>query len=236
VSIERTFHLLISRDNGYQPFSVTVAENASVLDALEEAGRQDPTLIFRHSCHHASCGSCGMIINGTERLACATSLMKAAEECEPVRLRPLRNFRRVADLAVDPGDFLRQMQAVDRPLVARDESGISFQPLLAEPAQDFMRFEACIECGLCVSACPVAATSRNFLGPATLAAANRLIEEPRGRERKAILNEINNADGVWRCHDVHVCTEVCPAGVDPGAAIAALRWTIILHKQGDKHA
>ena len=35
----------------------------------------------------------------------------------------------------------------------------------------YVRLEDCIECGLCLSACPVAATSYDYVGPAALVAA-----------------------------------------------------------------
>jgi len=233
VSVDLTVNLLIRRGSGSQLYTVGVPEGASVLDALEAAGRQDATLVFRHSCHHAACGSCGMIVNGHERLACATPVREAAGEREPVRLEPLRNLPLVADLAVDPSGFLARMEAVGRPLSRRDESGTAISPLVPGAPESFNRFENCIECGLCVSACPIASISRTYLGPAVLAAAGRLLEEPRGRVRAAVLDAVNGPDGVWRCRDVYLCTEVCPADVNPGAAIAGLRRAIIFHPQGE---
>jgi len=66
VTMHKPLALLIKRTSrakdeepirGYwQKFHVTVAEQAYVLDALEAAWRQDSSLMFRHSCHHTSCG------------------------------------------------------------------------------------------------------------------------------------------------------------------------------------
>jgi succinate dehydrogenase / fumarate reductase iron-sulfur subunit len=231
--VDLTVRLLVRRSAGRQLYTVSLPEDASVLEALETAGRQDATLIFRHSCHHASCGSCGMIINGRERLACATPIQEAVDEREPVRLEPLRNLPLVADLVVDPSGFLAQLETVGRPLSRRDESGTAFPPLVPGTPGRFNRFENCIECGLCISACPIVSISRTYLGPAVLAAAGRLVEEPRGRDRSAVLEAVNGPDGVWRCHDVYLCTEVCPAEVNPGAAIAGLRRAIIFHQSGE---
>ena len=69
-----------------------------------------------------------------------------------------------------------------------------------------MRLEDCIECGLCLSACPVASTSHEYVGPAALAAAERLLEEPRGVRREDVLAWAGRPEGVWRCHVGFECT------------------------------
>jgi hypothetical protein len=59
----------IRRKQGWQDFHVTLPASAYVLDILEEIEKQDPSVLFRHACHHASCGSCGLRVDGRERLA-----------------------------------------------------------------------------------------------------------------------------------------------------------------------
>ena len=86
-----------------------------------------------------------------------------------------------------------------------------------------MRLEDCIECGLCLSACPVAATSHEYVGPAALAAAERLLEEPRGVEREDVLAWASRPEGVWRCHVGFECTSACPTDAIPAERIMALR-------------
>jgi succinate dehydrogenase / fumarate reductase iron-sulfur subunit len=88
------------------------------------------------------------------------------------------------------------------------------------------RFEDCIECGLCLSACPVAEDPR-FLGPAALAAAERVLEEPRGADPRGVLGQVDDAHGAWRCHAAFECSAVCPAGVAPGEAIMRLRGRLL---------
>jgi succinate dehydrogenase / fumarate reductase iron-sulfur subunit len=61
----------------WQDFHVNVSERDYVLDALESAWKKDSSLMFRHSCHHASCGSCGILIQGQEKLACVTPAFSA---------------------------------------------------------------------------------------------------------------------------------------------------------------
>ena len=196
-----------SRREYWQEFRVSIPADACVLDALEAAWTQDSSLMFRHSCHHASCGSCGMRIQGRERLACITPAFELARD-EVLTLEPLRNFAMIADLVVDMSLLARKLQGVGA-------------HILTEPASGWQRFESCIECGLCISACPIAATSESYLGPAVLAAAARNIHVPEVR------SQIEGENGVWRCHSAFECTEVCPANVQPASAIMNLRKDLL---------
>ena len=133
-----------------------------------------------------------------------------------LRLEPLRNFPVVADLVVDTGPLARKLERV-RAHTIKEVGSVQ-------------RFENCIECGLCISACPISATSSSYLGPAVLAAALPNIE---AGDVRAL---VESRDGVWRCHGAFECTEVCPAGVEPAAAIIQLRKELVvsmLKRKGD---
>ena len=45
-----------------------------VLDVLELAKKQDPSVVYRRSCREGVCGSDGMNINGNNGLACITPM------------------------------------------------------------------------------------------------------------------------------------------------------------------
>ncbi len=210
--------LHIRRTHGWQDYSVQVPEGAYLLDALEAAGGQDPTLLYRHSCHHASCGSCGVRVNGREMLACITPLNEVTDSRGRVNLEPLRNFPLMGDLVVDYGIFMHRLDEVDMPPVRAQE-----RQALAAGSQHLVRFENCIECGLCISACPIAGSDAGYAGPAILAAAGRILEEPRGKDGASTLACIDHEHGAWRCHAIFECSEVCPADVDPARLIFLLR-------------
>jgi succinate dehydrogenase iron-sulfur subunit len=202
----------------YDEFRVPVGPRTTVLDALLAVRRlQDPSLALRHSCLHASCGTCGMRVNGREVLACVTGLDGLGDR---VVVEPLAGAPLVGDLVVDMEGFYRRLEPSGRPLLRASEQAA---PELA----DLERFEDCIECGLCLSACPIVATDPRYLGPAALAAADRLVQEPRGADRKAVLGLADDAHGAWRCHAAFECSEVCPAGVDPAGAIMRLRRRLL---------
>ncbi len=208
----------------YDTFDVTVTPRTTVLEALQFIRRvHDPSLMLRHSCHHASCGTCGMRINGQERLACITRVHDIAGE--RVTVEPLANLPIIGDLVVDMKAFYAKFTPMAMPLIRHSEFLPEAEP--PEGVDTYTRLENCIECGLCVSVCPVAASDPLYLGPAALAAAWRVVQEPRGQNVPEILAQVDTAHGCWRCHIAMECSAVCPSHVDPGAAIMALRGTLI---------
>jgi len=213
-----TVRLRILRGQGaeksrWQDFIVEVSPEAYVLDALEAAAQTDATLAFRHACHHASCGSCAIRINGREQLPCIVRIRDVSFSFGVLRLEPLRHFPRVMDLVVDRTPLLESLRAAGMPLlcaVEQVESAEGFGPL--------RRLEDCIECGICVSACPIAGSDSAYIGPAALAAAEHTNLEP-----AAVRAWVDTRHGVWRCHGVFACSDACPLQVDPASAIMRLR-------------
>jgi succinate dehydrogenase / fumarate reductase, iron-sulfur subunit len=204
----------------FDEFEATAEPGTTVLDALLEIRRRhDPSLVIRHSCLHASCGTCGVRVNGREALACDTKVADLPAG-QPIKVEPLANQRLVADLATDMVDFYARFQPVGLPLVRIAEAGAAVPP---DGVKAFGRFENCIECGLCLSACPIARINRAYIGPAALAAAARVVAEPRGQDLGPVLALAAEPDSVWRCRDAMECTAVCPSAVDPAGALLSLR-------------
>ena len=250
----------------YDTFTVPTSRRMTVLDGLEYIhARLDETLLYRHSCHHGSCGTCGMIINGEQRLACLTNMEEAAggaadgagtrkhgspantaadgqpashggvprggeanrpgaAEAVDIVLEPLDAFTHLRDLAVDPtGFFTRYPEGATylRRSEANKDAPVA-QEVRAEGNDGYERFENCIECGLCVSACPV---TQAFVGPATLAAFHRELKN-RPERREEILGLVDQRDGVWACQRALNCSRVCPTKVYPAKHIAMLQREI----------
>lgn len=204
----------------FDTFDVVVSEDTTVLIALQDIRRdQDPTLILRHSCHHASCGTCAMRINGREDLSCVVKVLELGTPV--VVVEPLRNIPLVSDLVVDMNDFYARLNPANRPYIRESE----FLPTAQTPdaIELYTRFENCVECGACVSACPIMGSDSEYFGPAALAAAWRIVEEPRGLDPRDALAWVDHEKGCWRCHVAYECTEVCPSDVDPGGKIMSLR-------------
>lgn len=200
-------------DGSLTEYTASGGEYTTILDALERfRADRDPSLLYRHSCHHGSCGTCGAIANGRRILMCTTRLANCEDE---ITLEPLSPFPVLGDLAVDPtplyADFPRDADYL-RPSEAQKEA--------VPPAEvpTFVRFENCIECGLCESACPI---EERFIGPAALAAYNRELEKHPERAEE-ILNAVGVPHGAPRCDRALACSRVCPLGVYPAKHIAVL--------------
>jgi succinate dehydrogenase / fumarate reductase iron-sulfur subunit len=205
----------------FEVFEVPVEPRTTVLEALRWIQlHRDRTLALRHSCLHASCGTCGMQVNGREALACVTPVDTLGTT---ITVEPLANIPVLTDLVVDMR-FLYERFPEEIGIVRTSGS----PPDAAPPVgiDRYERFEDCIECGLCLSACPVSATSDAYVGPAALAAAQRLLEEPRGVDPERVLDWADDPVGVWRCHAVFECTEACPSDVRPAERIMALRGAL----------
>lgn len=202
-----------------QEFDVPLGEDATVLEALRWIQLHgDPSLGLRHSCFHASCGTCGVRVNGRERLACVTKL---ADFSGTITVDPIANLPVLLDVVVDMTTFFAHYPD-PHPIVR--ESGFLPEAAVADDLDGHERYEDCIECGLCLSACPVAATDDSYVGPAALAYAQRLLEEPRDDvDRNALLDWADQDAGAWRCHAAFECTEACPSDVRPAQRIMSLR-------------
>jgi succinate dehydrogenase / fumarate reductase, iron-sulfur subunit len=208
-----------------QEFQLEVDPDEYVLDGIERIWAfHDRSLAFRHLCHHSTCGACGMRVNGVEKLTCITSIRSVTQNGGVVRVEPLRNFPVVSDLVVDMGQFyVRLDQARFSQVAPVKEARAGYEKASADDGSH-ERLVDCIECGCCISACPVALTTPSYLGPAILAG----IQHSYSNEvNPKLLDFADQADGVWRCHSAFECTAVCPSNVDPAWRIMDLRKKVV---------
>ena len=124
--------LRIRDGDGYAEFRVEAEPHRTVLDLLERlrsGGSAVPA--YRHSCHHGSCGTCGAVIDGAERLMCLTPLATLGPG--PVRVEPLRGMDAVGDLAT--GDAAR-LTGSDQPTYRNKPRFFPMNDFLASVAWD----------------------------------------------------------------------------------------------------
>lgn len=212
-----------------QEIRLDVGRGMTVLDALIRIKQEcDGSLALRYSCRSAICGSCAMTINGSEKLACRTSLRKELERHGQITVAPLRNMRVIKDLVVDMAPFWQKIRDV-QPWLSPGRpwrEGRSIQMEARDQAHpQFHNVDACIMCGACVAACTVHEVSKGFVGPAALAKADRFLSDPREARSstRARLSALQAEHGVWDCTRCNFCVEVCPKDVKPMEAIIRLR-------------
>ncbi len=212
----------------YDTFGLEVDPDEYVLDGLERIWAfHDRSLCFRHACHHSTCGACGMRVNGVEKLTCITLIRSVTADSGTLKIEPLRNFPVVSDVVVEMGELYRRTEMVGQLQVLPDAEAPVERSVRRRGGRasegEYLRLSDCIECGLCVSACPIMCSTPAYLGPCTLAGA-----QANGLDRApALLPMVDCADGVWRCHSAYECTAVCPSGVDPAWRIMDLRQQVV---------
>jgi succinate dehydrogenase / fumarate reductase iron-sulfur subunit len=212
----------------HQEFELAVGPRTTVLDSLEQLRlEQDNTLMYRHSCHHCSCGTCACMINGAPRPACVTGVLGLGTAT--VMLEPLIGFRTIGDLVVDMHDFYIDLSEDWSGLRAAEDMARKRSPQ-AHPGP--VRLENCIECGCCVVACPAVGDSDGFMGPAALAAIhNEMLKSP--AKKTALLALADGERGQRLCRRALNCSRVCPTAVYPARHIADLR-RMVSAAEGDE--
>ena len=232
ISPSKTVTIRIARYNPstddhkrYDEYRVPVEKWTTVLDAILDVKKHfDHTVGVRYSCRQATCGSCGMMINGRPRLACFTKIDEV--DSSVITVEPMSNFPIIRDLAVR-FDRLFESHHKIKPYIISDQADIpeGARDLIQTPEEleRFVQFSGCIKCGLCNSACPTMATDSSFIGPQALAQAYRYMADNRDNGKDERLRVVDESHGVWRCHFAGSCSQVCPKGVDPAMGIQLLR-------------
>lgn len=222
----------------YDSFEVPVQRWTTVLDALLYAkSYHDSSIGIRYSCRMASCGSCGMKINGIPRLACYTKISEL--EGNTIICEPLTNFPLIRDLVTDFSQFFNHHKKM-QPYIHNENSNMTDSKKLIEFKQSveevdkYLQFSYCIKCGLCYSACPTVATDTKFPGPQALSQAYRYYADTRDNDTKERLNIVDEKHGIWRCHFAGSCSTVCPKGVDPALGIQLLRGHLMGFSKNEK--
>jgi succinate dehydrogenase / fumarate reductase, iron-sulfur subunit len=209
----------------FDTFQLPKHPGQNVLEALFEILEfQDGSLAFRYSCRGAVCGSCAMHINGKYRLACQTQVTALGDV---ITIQPLQHFPIIKDLVVDQEGFFAKHAAV-QPYLKPDEAPPEKERL--QTAEQRARVDDganCILCACCQASCPMTFSDAEYLGPAILLQVDRFYQDSREVAKDARLDSVDGEHGVWRCHTVFNCTEVCPKGLHPAGGISHLKQGLV---------
>lgn len=197
-----------------------------ILDALIQIkDLQDSSLTFRRSCREGICGSCSMNIDGTNSLAC---LQPLTTNKQFTTIYPLPHMYVIKDLVPDLSNFYAQYKLV-KPWLINNSKATRKEYLQSKTD----RFELdglyeCILCACCSASCPSYWWNHDkYLGPAILLQAYRWIVDSRDRSTKTRLDFLNHKMRLFRCHTIMNCSKTCPKSLNPGKAIAAIKYQIL---------
>ncbi len=207
-------------EGSFQSYRLEIPDpdTTTILDVLLRIQKeQDSSLAFRFACRVNMCGSCGMVINGREGLACKTNVCDLPSG-QDITLRPLNHFPVVKDLVVDMGPFFAKYEEAlpfFEPLEKRAEPYV-IKPDTRERVDIGMATD-CIACGCCVSSCTMVDSHESYCGPAALNRAFTLLADKRDALFEARLTRA--LDSCYNCRTEFNCTEVCPKSISGTRAI-----------------
>jgi fumarate reductase iron-sulfur subunit len=212
-------------DGAFQVFEIPRQASQTVLDVVTHIQRHlDPTLAYRFACRVGMCGSCAMMVNGVPRWTCRTHVDKVAHN-DRLEIAPLRNLPVIRDLVVDMREFFDKWARAKgefRGRQTRQDDFASVSPQSENRKLADAGIE-CIACAVCYAACDVVKWNPDYLGPAALNRAWTLVNDVRDREMLDRLRAVSGDSGCHACHSHVSCTERCPKGLSPTAAIAGLK-------------
>lgn len=215
INIKR-FSKDIAHPTKVESFYIEANKHTTILNTLNTIKEeQDNSLTYRCGCKSGVCGSCAIVVDGIERLACKT-LVK-----ENQLLEPLKNMEVIKDLVVSL-DFEEKLLNKSRSYLEKNSS-------LIITKEDELKIDVqskCILCQSCYSSCPVYEVNKDFLGPYALTRVLRYVEDKKENEVSKKLEQIQK-DGIWDCTLCSNCTMVCPQFIDPKTDIMKLRMKSI---------
>ncbi|MBS3824992.1 succinate dehydrogenase iron-sulfur subunit [Candidatus Bipolaricaulota bacterium] len=199
----------------------------TVLDCLVRIKEEfDGSLTFRHSCGHGTCGSCAVLINGENRLACETKISDfIGSEESAIEVSPLPGFPIIKDLVVDLEALYENDKKV-KPYLIEGDSRPSDSERLQTPKEleEYNQATECIMCGACTSSCPTYWDKKSYLGPAAFVRGFRWNYDNRDQGQEERMEEMDDqAGGFWGCNKVFNCSEACPKDIDTVGAIDKLK-------------
>jgi succinate dehydrogenase / fumarate reductase iron-sulfur subunit len=198
-----------------------------VLDVLIHIkNTMDPTLAFRRSCREGVCGSCAMNVGGRNTLACTHGWEEVPGR--QIQIAPLPHQAVIKDLIPDLSIFFAQYAQIEPWL----------HTTTPEPQKEWRQSEEdrakldglyeCILCACCSTACPSYWwNGEKYMGPAALLQAYRWIADSRDEATGERLDALEDPFKLYRCHTIMNCTQVCPKGLNPAAAIGEIKQMMV---------
>lgn len=194
-------------------YKIDVEPTFRILDCLDKIKWDiDGSLTYRRSCSHGICGSDAMKINGKNMLACQILVQDFKKKY--ITIDPLPALPIIKDLVVDMDDFFAKYEIIKPYLITKTQPPVKERYQSQEDRAMIDEAVNCILCGACSASCPSLWTNDQYLAPAALLKAYRFIFDSRDEDEGERMNIIDSPDGLWRCHTIFNCVEVCPKEIN----------------------
>ena len=196
-----------------EEYTLDVEPTFRILDCLDKVKwEHDGGLAYRRSCSHGICGSDAMMINGVNKLACQVLVQDYKKKY--IKIDPLPSLPVIKDLVVDMDSFFAKYDIVKPYLIAKSAPPVKERLQSQEDRAAIDEAVNCILCGACTSSCPSLWSNDKYLGPAAILKAYRYIFDSRDEAADERLDIVDTPDGLWRCHTIFNCVEVCPKDIN----------------------
>ena len=231
---EKKIRLKIKRQDGpdaapyWEDFEIPWRPSHNVISVLREisknpvnaAGKKVRPVVYDANCMEEVCGACSMIINGEVTQACST-LVDDLEQ--PIRLEPMTRFPLVRDLMVDRDKMFAALRKIKAWVDIDGSYDVGTTGPRVSPGEweRNYTFARCMTCGCCMEVCPQFHQGSDFVGPAPIAQAHRMVHHPTGKyHAEERLHSLMTKGGIADCGNAQNCVQVCPKDIPLTDAIA----------------
>lgn len=204
----------------------------TVFKALRYINEEIEPISFDYNCRWGGCGRCGMMVNGTAKLACWAKI----EAGKKYKIEPLTGFPVIKDLVVD------YKKAYNR-FVDSECQIKTYEPMTDIAPMDpkifweegGKEFNRCRECMQCYAVCPVLQQDgrwEHYIGPGAMMQVASRWKDPQDqadRLSQAVFS------GVFECKQCGTCASVCPAQIKISSINKELMDAAVetgLHREG----
>lgn len=202
--------ITVMRSKRAQTYTLLSHEQTLLQGLIYIRENLDATLGFEYNCRSGVCGSCAVLVNGKEQLACEYKV-QAGDVIAALKFMDVRK------------DLITHSKS--EALLTKVQSWIAAPRTNEVKEADAKRIEVqtdCILCHSCYSACPVLAVNEAFVGPYALTRIWRYVADVREGDSTIKIDNVQT-NGVWDCTLCGECTLACPQGIDPKSDIVMLR-------------